>query len=83
MIKMVSAVAMAGLMLAATGMAQAQERTFRKVINSNPPAPLHGAMTEAQARKACRMELAGSRESKASIRTKTKLCIDQKMQGNS
>jgi hypothetical protein len=82
MIKLVSTVAMAGLMALAMGAAsQAQERTFRK-ITSGQPAPLHGAMTEAQARKACAIELSGSRESKASIRTKTKFCINQKMQGN-
>ena len=37
--------------------------------------------TEAQARKACRMEMSGSRESKKSINTKMRGCIDRKMQG--
>jgi hypothetical protein len=40
-------------------------------------------MTQAQARKACQTEMRGARESKASLRTKMKLCVDQKMQGNS
>ncbi|MGO4405793.1 hypothetical protein AB4Z10_16205 [Bosea sp. RAF48] len=83
MIKTVSTVAMAGLMaLAMSGISQAQENTFRK-ITSGPPAALQGSMTQAQARKACQMEMKGARESKASINTKMKLCIDQKMQGNS
>ncbi|MCU4179272.1 hypothetical protein [Bosea sp. BH3] len=84
MIKMMSTVAMAGLMaFAVSGASQAQEKTMRKVLNANPPAKLQGSMTEAQARKACQMEMKGARESKSSIRTKTKFCIDQKMQGNS
>lgn len=83
MIKLVSSVAMAGLMaLAMGGTTQAQERTFRK-MTSGQPAALQGAMTQSQARKACQMEMKGARESKASINTKMKLCIEQKMQGNS
>ncbi len=83
MIKLVSAVAMTGLMaFAVVGAAQAQERTFRK-ITSGQPAALQGAMTQSQARKACQMEMKGARESKASINTKMKLCITQKMGGNS
>ena len=83
MIKTVSTVAMAGLMaLAMSGVSQAQEKTFRK-MTSGQPAALQGAMTQSQARKACQTEMKGARESKASINTKMKLCIDQKMQGNS
>lgn len=83
MIKTMSTVAMAGLMaLAMSGASQAQEKALRKVT-SGPPAALQGAMTQSQARKACQMEMKGARESKASINTKMKLCIDQKMQGNS
>ena len=82
MIKMFSTFAVAGLMaLAMSGVSQAQERTFRK-ITSGKPAALHGAMTQAQARKACRMEMRGARESRASINKKMRFCIDQKMQGN-
>jgi len=82
MIKIISAVGMASLMaLAVSGASQAQERTFRK-MTSGQPAALQGAMTESQARKSCQMEMKGARESKASINTKMKLCIDQKMQGN-
>jgi hypothetical protein len=83
MMKMISTAAMAGLMTVAIGGAsQAQERTFRK-MTSGQPAALQGAMTEAQARKACQTEMKGARESKSSINTKMKLCITQKMGGNS
>lgn len=83
MIKTISTIAMAGLMtLALSGVSQAQEKTFQK-MTSGQPAALQGAMTQSQARKACQTEMKGARESKASINTKMKLCIDQKMQGNS
>jgi hypothetical protein len=83
MIKTFSTMAVAGLMaLAMSGVSQAQERTFRK-MTSGQPAAIQGAMTQAQARKACRMEMGGTRESKASINKKMKTCMDQKMQGNS
>jgi hypothetical protein len=83
MIKTVSTFAMAGLMaLAMSGVSQAQNKTFQK-MTSGQPAALQGAMTQSQARKACQMEMKGARESKASINAKMKLCIDQKMQGNS
>jgi len=84
MIKMMSTVAMAGLMaLAVSGVSQAQESSTMRKMTSGQPAKLQGAMTEAQARKACQMEMKGSRDSKSALRTKTKFCIDQKMQGNS
>lgn len=83
MIKTVSTFAMAGLMaLAMSGVSQAQNKTFQK-MTSGPPAALQGAMTQSQARKACQMEMKGARESKASINTKMKQCMDLKMQGNS
>lgn len=83
MIKTVSTIATAGLMaLAMSGVSQAQNKTFQK-MTSGQPAALQGAMTQSQARKACQTEMKGARESKASINTKMKLCIDQKMQGNS
>lgn len=82
MIKAFSTMALTGLMaLAMSGISQAQERTFRK-MTAGPPAALQGAMTQSQARKACRMELSGTRESKASLNKKMKTCMDQKMQGN-
>lgn len=82
MIKMFSTIAVTGLMaLAMSGVSQAQERTFKK-ITAGQPAALQGAMTQSQARKACRMELAGTRESKASINRKMKTCMDLKMNGN-
>ncbi len=84
MMKMVSGFAIAGLMVfAMSGVSQAQERTLRKITTSNPPAALQGSMTEAQARKACQLEMKGARESKSAIRTKMKTCMDLKMQGNS
>lgn len=83
MIKTISTVAMAGMMaLAMSGASQAQEKTFQK-MTSGQPAAIQGAMTQSQARKACQMEMKGAHESKASINTKMKLCVDKKMQGNS
>ncbi|MGN6097751.1 MAG: hypothetical protein ACTHP8_16145 [Bosea sp. (in: a-proteobacteria)] len=83
MIKMFSTIAMAGLMAAAlSGASQAQEKTLRK-ITSGQPAAVQGAMTQAQARKACQAEMRGTRESKKSLNLKMRQCINQKMQGNS
>lgn len=82
MIKMFSTIMVTGLMaLAMSGVSQAQERTFKK-ITSGQPAALQGAMTQSQARKACRAEMAGTRESKASINKKMRTCMDLKMNGN-
>lgn len=82
MIKIVSGIAMAALMAFAMGsQASAQERTLRRVV-SGQPAPLHGAMTQSQARRACSQEMRGSRESKSAIRQKMTICMDDKMQGN-
>ncbi|HWV59496.1 hypothetical protein ASE61_05020 [Bosea sp. Root670] len=82
MIKMFSTIAVTGLMaLAMSGVSQAQERTFRK-MTSGQPAALQGAMTQSQARKACRTEMRGTRESKASLNKKMITCVNLKMQGN-
>lgn len=83
MLKTLSMCAMAGLMtLAAAGASQAQEsRTFRR-ITAGEPAALQNSMTEAQARRQCRMEMRGARESKRSIAIKMRGCMDRKMQGS-
>ncbi len=44
-------------------------------------AEIGSARTEAQARRACRLELAGTRESRKSLQTKTRNCIREKMVG--
>jgi len=92
MTKIFSTVAMAGLM---TGMlaipAQAQgtmdrvERSMERGLKrttAGQPAALQGSMTQAQARKACQQEMAGSRESKSALRSKMTICVNGKMQGN-
>ncbi|MCO5091817.1 hypothetical protein [Bosea sp. (in: a-proteobacteria)] len=82
MIRMFSTFAVAGLTALAMGnVSQAQERTARRIL-SGPPAAIHGAMTEAQARKSCQMQMRGARESRASINRKMRFCINQKMNGN-
>lgn len=51
-------------------------------ILRQPPAPLQNAMTEAQARSACRAELRGGRrESRQAIAKKTQVCVQNKMNG--
>ena len=81
MIKMFSTIAVTGLMaLAMGGVSQAQERTFKK-ITAGPSAAVQGSMTQAQARKACRLEMGHTRESKAAINKKMRTCMDQKMNG--
>ncbi len=82
MMKLFSALAVAGLMTTAmTAASQAQEsKVFRK-MTAGQPAALQGSMTQAQARKQCRMELSGSRESKRSINIKMRQCMDKKMNG--
>jgi hypothetical protein len=82
MMKLFSALAVAGLMttaMAATSQAQ-ESKVFRK-MTAGQPAALQGSMTQAQARKACRMEMSGARESKRSINTKMRQCMDKKMNG--
>jgi hypothetical protein len=90
--KVISGMAVATLLgLAAATSAQAQtaqrlensmERGLKRVT-SQPPAAINGAMTQAQARKACQAQFKGAKESKSAIRTKMNLCINEKMQGNS
>ena len=80
--KIASVIAMTGLMaLATAGAAEAQEKTFGRIVQGQP-APLQNAMTQSQARRACSMEMRGARESKSSINKKMKICMDHKMQGN-
>jgi hypothetical protein len=81
MIKILSSIAMAGLMtVALSGTSQAQERAAKRVL-SGQPAKLQGAMTQAQARRVCQQQLAGTRESKSAIRTKMRFCMNEQMQG--
>ena len=83
MIKLFSALAVAGLMTTAmTATSQAQESKVFRRMTAGQPAALQNSMTEAQARKACRMEMSGSRESKRSINIKMRGCMDRKMQGS-
>jgi hypothetical protein len=59
------------------GVTQAPAQILRQ-----PPAPLQNAMTESQARSACRAELSGGRrESRKAIAKKTQICIQNKMNG--
>ncbi|WP_156640414.1 hypothetical protein [Bosea sp. PAMC 26642] len=82
MIKIISSIAVAGLMgLAVASPVQSQERMLRKAT-AGQPAALDKAMTERQARSACQQEMRGARESKSAIRTKMKTCVNGKMQGN-
>lgn len=93
MSKLISGMAIAavmGLALATSAQAQSTAQKIEgsmerglKRMNSQPSAAMPGAMTQAQARKACQMEMKGARESKSALRTKMKMCVDQKMQGNS
>ncbi len=92
MIKFLSSAAIAGLMttmlvapVQAQGTAERIERSMErglKSITSGQPARLNKAMTQSQARRACQSEMRGSRESRSSIRTKMRFCINEKMQGN-
>ncbi len=44
-------------------------------------AEIGSARTESQARRACRLELAGTKESRRSLSTKMRNCIREKMVG--
>lgn len=80
--KLVSVIAMTGLMtLATAGAAGAQNQTFGRIVQGQA-APMQNAMTQSQARRACSQEMRGARESKSSINQKMKICMDHKMQGN-
>ncbi len=92
MIKIISSFAMAGLMAGmmavpaqAQGTAARVERSMERGLKratAGEPATIGKAMTQSQARRACRSEMRGSRESRASINTKMRNCIIQKTQGN-
>ena len=82
MMKLFSALAVAGLMTTAmAATSQAQECKIFRRMTAGPAAPLHGSMTQAQASKLCRMELSGTRESKRSLNIKMRQCMDKKMNG--
>lgn len=82
MTKFTTGLAIASMMaLASLAPAQAQERAAKRVL-SGTSAPMNKAMTQSQARKACQMEMRGSREGKAALRTKMNFCVNEKMQGN-
>lgn len=75
MLKLYAAAAGAAALFAVT-QAQAQ-------ITRQPAAPLQGAMTEKQARAACRVEIgSGRREGRRAIAQKTRICMQNKMNGN-
>lgn len=81
MIRIVTGMALAGLMtLSMAGASQAQERVFRK-MTAGEPAPLQKAMTQSQATKLCRQEMRGARESKSSINQKMSICVRKRMEG--
>ncbi len=81
MIKLVSGIALAGMMaLTVASAAQAQERTFRR-ITAGPSAPLQKSMTQSQARRLCQMEMRGTRESRSAIRQKMAICMRKRMEG--
>lgn len=82
MIKLVSSLAIAGLMVVSVAeQAQSQERALR-AITRGEPAPLQKAMTESQARRLCQQQMRGSRESRSAIRKKVSICMRGHMQGN-
>ncbi len=60
--------------------AQAQSNGLQ-FLSRDPPAPLAGAMTEAQARRACRVQMRGGRDSRAGRARKMEICMRQNMNG--
>ena len=83
MIKIISSIAAAGLMGLALGApAQAQESRVLRRITAGEAAPLQNSMTQSQARRLCQQQLAGSRESRASIKKKMSICMQRRMQGS-
>ncbi|POR53415.1 hypothetical protein [Bosea psychrotolerans] len=81
MIKLVSSIALAGMMtLTIASAGQAQERTFRR-MTAGPSAPLGKSMTQSQARRLCQMEMRGTRESRSAIRQKMAICMRKRMEG--
>lgn len=91
MIKILSSFAMAGFVAALMAVPAQAQGTMNRVENSmerglkrttaGEPAKLQGAMTQAQARRVCQRELAGTRESKSALRSKMTFCINEKTQG--
>lgn len=91
MMKIFTGFAVAGLMAGVLAIPAQAQGTMNKVERSmerglkrtiaGEPAKLQGAMTQSQARRVCRTELAGTRESKSALRTKMKFCINDKTQG--
>lgn len=72
--RLFAAVAGIGALFSVTGV-QAQ-------ITRQPAAPLQNAMTEAQARSACRAEMRGGRrESRQAMAKKMSICMQNKMTG--
>ena len=76
-----SAIALAAAVAFVPASVGAQEQTAKKIL-SGQPATLHGAKTEAQARRDCQRQYRGARESKSALRIKMKECIREGMQGN-
>lgn len=68
-----------GLVVAAPAMSQVNMGTFAR----DPMAPLAGAMTEAQARKACRTQMQGAKSESRTARSKRmEICMRDRMNGN-
>ena len=79
---LVSSLAAAGLLaISFGGQAEAQDRVLRRAT-AGEPAVLNKAMTQAQARKICRQQMRGARESRSAIRQKMTFCVNNLVQGN-
>ncbi len=79
--KLASGLALAGfLALTLGGGAQAQNKTFGKIV-AGEPAPLKKSMTQAQARRICSQQMRGARESKSAIRQKMAICMRRETEG--
>jgi hypothetical protein len=82
MIKIISSLAIAGMMMIpAAQQAQSQERALR-AITRGEAAPLKKSMTQAQARRLCQQQMRGARESRSAIRQKVAICMRRNMEGN-
>ncbi len=81
MIKLVSSLAVAGMMVfSVTGAAHSQERALRSITRGEA-APLGKAMTQSQARRLCQQQMRGARESRSAIRQKVAICMRRNMEG--
>lgn len=81
MLKMISGLAVAGMMVfSVSGTAQSQERALR-AITRGEAAPLGKSMTQAQARRLCQQQMRGARESRSAIRQKVAICMRRNMEG--